>query len=159
MNGHYRLHSSALHAYKCIWHLRIWASSLQFRASKINMALARMDKLVKKLMSNPAYFYSQFEQFRVQKIYQYTKQSHILLSLWHFHFWKQSNQGKNTTRQAICLVPGCCGMPCIFLCRSLLDVNFSRKESGFYNSYQLPLVGKHFLLANKSMLLVRLIKI
>jgi hypothetical protein len=29
------------------------ASSLQFRASKINMALARMDKLVKKLMSNP----------------------------------------------------------------------------------------------------------
>jgi hypothetical protein len=31
--------------YKC--------SSLQFRASKINMALARMDKLVKKLMSNP----------------------------------------------------------------------------------------------------------
>ena len=53
MNGHCRLHSSALHAYKCIWHLRIWASSLQFRASKINMALARMDKLVKKLMSNP----------------------------------------------------------------------------------------------------------
>ena len=37
----------------CIWHLRIRASSLQFRASKINMALARMDKLVKKLMSNP----------------------------------------------------------------------------------------------------------
>ena len=37
--------SSALHAYM--------ASSLQFRASKINMALARMDKLVKKLMSNP----------------------------------------------------------------------------------------------------------
>jgi hypothetical protein len=36
-----------------IWHLRIRASSLQFRASKINMALARMDKLVKKLMSNP----------------------------------------------------------------------------------------------------------
>jgi hypothetical protein len=35
-----------------IWHLRIRASSLQFRASKINMALARMDKLVKKLMSN-----------------------------------------------------------------------------------------------------------
>ena len=33
MNGHCRLHSSALHAY---------------------MALARMDKLVKKLMSNPA---------------------------------------------------------------------------------------------------------
>ena len=29
------------------------ASSLQFRASKINMAPARMDKLVKKLMSNP----------------------------------------------------------------------------------------------------------
>ena len=27
--------------------------TLQFRASKINMALARMDKLVKKLMSNP----------------------------------------------------------------------------------------------------------
>ena len=37
-----------------VWHLRIRASSLQFRASKINMALARMDKLVKKLMSNPA---------------------------------------------------------------------------------------------------------
>jgi hypothetical protein len=37
-----------------IWHLRIRASSLQFQASKINMALARMDKLVKKLMSNPA---------------------------------------------------------------------------------------------------------
>ena len=37
-----------------IWHLKIRASSLQFRASKINMALARMDKLVKKLMSNPA---------------------------------------------------------------------------------------------------------
>ena len=31
--------------YKHIWHLRI-------RASKINMALARMAKLVKKLMSN-----------------------------------------------------------------------------------------------------------
>ncbi len=27
---------------------------LRIRASKINMALARMDKLVKKLMSNPA---------------------------------------------------------------------------------------------------------
>ena len=40
--------------YMHIWHLRIRASSLQFRASKINMALARMDKLVKKLMSNPA---------------------------------------------------------------------------------------------------------
>jgi hypothetical protein len=53
MNGHCRLHSSALHEYKCIWHLRIRASSLQFRASKINMALVRMDKLVKKLMSNP----------------------------------------------------------------------------------------------------------
>ena len=39
--------------YMHIWHLRIQASSLQFRASKINMALARMDKLVKKLMSNP----------------------------------------------------------------------------------------------------------
>ena len=39
--------------YKHIWHLRIRASSLQFRASKINMALARMAKLVKKLMSNP----------------------------------------------------------------------------------------------------------
>ena len=39
--------------YMHIWHLTIWASSLQFRASKINMALARMDKLVKKLMSNP----------------------------------------------------------------------------------------------------------
>jgi hypothetical protein len=37
--------------YMHIWHLRIRASSLQFRASKINMALARMDKLVKKLMS------------------------------------------------------------------------------------------------------------
>jgi len=40
--------------YMHIWHLRIRASSLQFQASKINMALARMDKLVKKLMSNPA---------------------------------------------------------------------------------------------------------
>ena len=40
--------------YMHIWQLRIRASSLQFRASKINMALARMDKLVKKLMSNPA---------------------------------------------------------------------------------------------------------
>jgi hypothetical protein len=40
--------------YMHIWHLRIQASSLQFQASKINMALARMDKLVKKLMSNPA---------------------------------------------------------------------------------------------------------
>ena len=40
--------------YMHIWHLKIRASSLQFRASKINMALARMDKLVKKLMSNPA---------------------------------------------------------------------------------------------------------
>ena len=39
--------------YMHIWHLRIRASSLQFRASKINMALARLDKLVKKLMSNP----------------------------------------------------------------------------------------------------------
>jgi hypothetical protein len=39
--------------YMHILHLRIWASSLQFRASKINMALVRMDKLVKKLMSNP----------------------------------------------------------------------------------------------------------
>jgi hypothetical protein len=39
--------------YMHIWHLRIRASSLQFRASKTNMALARMDKLVKKLMSNP----------------------------------------------------------------------------------------------------------
>ena len=51
MNGHCRLHSSALHAYMALKNL---ASSLQFRASKINMALARMDKLVKKLMSNPA---------------------------------------------------------------------------------------------------------
>ena len=40
--------------YMHIWHLRIRASSFQFRASKINMALARMDKLVKKLMSNSA---------------------------------------------------------------------------------------------------------
>ena len=40
--------------YMHVWHLRIRASSLQFRASKINMALARMDKLVKKLMLNPA---------------------------------------------------------------------------------------------------------
>ena len=39
--------------YMHIWHLRIRASNLQFRASKINMALAQMDKLVKKLMSNP----------------------------------------------------------------------------------------------------------
>ena len=43
--------------YMHIWHLRIRASNLQFRESKINMALARMDKLVKKLMSNPAYDY------------------------------------------------------------------------------------------------------
>ena len=55
MNGHCRLHSSALHAY--IWHLRIRASSLQFRASKINMALALMDNLFKKLMSNPELHY------------------------------------------------------------------------------------------------------
>jgi hypothetical protein len=48
MNGHCRLHSSALHAY-----MALRASSLQFRASKINMALTRMDKLVKKLMLNP----------------------------------------------------------------------------------------------------------
>ena len=48
MNGH----CIVLH-YMHIWHLRIRASSLQFRASKINMALARMNKLVKKLMSNP----------------------------------------------------------------------------------------------------------
>ena len=41
--------------YMHIWHLRIRASSVQFRASKINMALARMDKLVKKLMSNTEY--------------------------------------------------------------------------------------------------------
>jgi hypothetical protein len=33
-----------------IGHLRIQTSSLQFLASKINMALAQMDKLVKKLM-------------------------------------------------------------------------------------------------------------
>ena len=39
--------------YMHMWHLRIQASSLQFRASKINMALAQIDKLVKKLMSNP----------------------------------------------------------------------------------------------------------
>ena len=39
--------------YRHIWHLRIRDSSLQFRASKINMALAWMDKLVKKLMLNP----------------------------------------------------------------------------------------------------------
>ena len=38
-----------------VWHLKIRASSLQFRASKINMTLARMEKLVKKLMSNPVY--------------------------------------------------------------------------------------------------------
>ena len=44
--------------YMHIWHLRILASSLQFRERKINMALARMDKLVKKLMSNPAVFKS-----------------------------------------------------------------------------------------------------
>ena len=36
--------------YMHIWYFRIRASSLQFRASKINMALARMDKLVKKLL-------------------------------------------------------------------------------------------------------------
>ena len=56
MNGHCRLHSSALHTYIC--HLKIRASSLQFWASKINMALVRMDKLVKKLMSNPADLYN-----------------------------------------------------------------------------------------------------
>jgi hypothetical protein len=39
--------------YMHIWHLRIRASSVQFRASKINMALARMDKLVKKLNVEP----------------------------------------------------------------------------------------------------------
>ena len=39
--------------YMHIWHLRIRASNLQFWASKMNMALAQMDKLVKKLMSNP----------------------------------------------------------------------------------------------------------
>ena len=39
--------------YMHIQHLRIQASSLQFQASKINMALAWMDKLVKKLMVNP----------------------------------------------------------------------------------------------------------
>ena len=43
--------------YMHIWHLRIRASNLQFRANKINMALARMDNRVKKLMSNPAYDY------------------------------------------------------------------------------------------------------
>jgi hypothetical protein len=48
-----------------MWHLRIWASSLQFRASKINMALARMDKLVKKLMSNPVLGAQQ--KFSIQK--------------------------------------------------------------------------------------------
>jgi hypothetical protein len=46
---------SIKHAY--IWHLRIRASSLQFRANKINMALALMDNLFKKLMSNPELHY------------------------------------------------------------------------------------------------------
>jgi len=54
MNGHCRLHSSALHAYMALKNSGYRCSSLQFWASKINMALARMDKLVKKLMSNPA---------------------------------------------------------------------------------------------------------
>jgi hypothetical protein len=48
-----------------IWHLRIRASSLQFRANKINMALARMDKLVKNLMSNPALTTGNFEHCNV----------------------------------------------------------------------------------------------
>jgi hypothetical protein len=49
-----------------IWHLRIRASSLQFRASKINVALARMDKLVKKLMSNPD-IYSKIIKYITEK--------------------------------------------------------------------------------------------
>ena len=40
---------------------------------------------------------------------QFTKQSHSLLSLWHFHFWKQSSRGKNVIRRAMCPVHGCCG--------------------------------------------------
>ena len=51
--------------YMHIWQLRIWASSLQFRTSKINTALARMDKLVKKLMSNPVLGVQQI--FSIQK--------------------------------------------------------------------------------------------
>ena len=61
MNSHCRWHSSALHAYVALKK----ASSLQFRASKINMALARMDKLVKKLMSNPVLGAQQI--FSIQK--------------------------------------------------------------------------------------------
>ena len=33
---------------------------------------------------------------------QYAKQSHILLSLWHFHLWKQSSRVGNAIRLAIC---------------------------------------------------------
>jgi hypothetical protein len=62
-----------------IWHLTIWASSLQFRASKVNMALARMDKLVKKLMSNPdgfcrsplIFYFSNLVSVLYSKIYPY----------------------------------------------------------------------------------------
>ena len=69
-------------------------------------------KIPKFFIHNP-YFDFQFEKFWVQKMNQYTIQSHILHSLWQFHFWKQSSQGLNAIRQAICPVPGCCGMPCM----------------------------------------------
>ena len=60
--------------YMHIWHLRIRASSLQFRASKINMALARMDKLVKKLMSNPGLW--PFGDLQI-----------TTPAVWYDHFW------------------------------------------------------------------------
>ena len=31
----------------------------------------------------------------------FAKQSHILLSLWHFHFWKQSSRGTNVIRHNV----------------------------------------------------------
>jgi hypothetical protein len=61
--------------YMHIWHLRIRASSLQFLASKINMALARMDKLVKKLMSNPGQLQWLLLPMEVSKLQHPTKNS------------------------------------------------------------------------------------
>ena len=54
------------------------------------------------------------------------KTSHILLSLWHLHFWKQSSQGKNGIIQAICPVPSCCGMPWTFMLKLLESENLSK---------------------------------
>jgi hypothetical protein len=42
------------------------------------------------------------------------KTSLILLSLWHFHFWKQSSRGENAIRRAIFPVPSCYGMPWLY---------------------------------------------